>query len=72
MEESSATLPFVLAAVRDQVGDEYIIVTPDGLEVKRLSWNSRYFIALLFYIYIGLVLSVLLHADSMLVASSVY
>eukprot|EP00731_Ephydatia_muelleri_P007940 Em0004g278a len=34
MEESSATLPFVLAAVRDQVGDEYIIVTPDGLEVR--------------------------------------
>ena len=34
MEESSGTLPFVLAAVRDQVGDEYIIVTPDGLEVR--------------------------------------
>eukprot|EP00731_Ephydatia_muelleri_P007920 Em0004g258a len=34
ISESTATLPHVLSAVRDQLGEEYIIVTSDGFEVK--------------------------------------
>ena len=34
ISESTTTLPYVLSAVRDQLGDEYIIVTSDGFEVK--------------------------------------
>ena len=34
ISESTATLPHVLSVVRDQLGEEYIIVTSDGFEVK--------------------------------------
>ena len=32
--ETTATLPYILAQVKEHVGDDYIIVTCDGLELK--------------------------------------
>lgn len=37
LTEGTATLPYILAQVKELVGDDYIIVTCDGLEVKECS-----------------------------------